>query len=746
MTENKKIKKLVLIDANALIHRAFHALPPLTTQKGEIVNAVYGFILILLKMVRELKPDYMACAFDVAGPTFRDIEYKEYKAKRVKAPDALYKQIDKIKEVVKAFGIPIYEKQGFEADDIIGTIASQARQNSKVVIVTGDLDTLQLINKKVNVYTLRKGVKDTVIYDEKAVFERYGLKSSQMIDFKGLRGDPSDNIPGVPGVGEITAIKLLKEFGSIEKLYDRLEKQEDKIPNSRFQILDSLKAKLLEFKEQAFFSKKLVTIKRDVPIGFKLEDCRWGNYNQSRVIKLLKELGFYSLIKRIEADRSASDGDTRGKTQKIIRVNLRLFASTTHEQIARAYQEKVFSKKIYQLEKALVPVVERMEQVGVKVDIKKLKSLSPQLGLKIKNLKLKIYKLAGVEFNVDSPNQLSKILFEKLKIPTDGLKKTPGGVISTAAPELSKLIEKHPIIKLISEHRKLAKLKSTYIDALPKMIDPKDSRIHTTFHQLGTATGRFSSSKPNLQNIPIRGEMGKRIRECFVARKGFKLISADYSQIELRIVATLADDKEMIKAFRQGKDIHNITAAFVFGVGEEKITSSMRRIAKSLNFGIIYGMGPRAVAERAGISRNEAKLFIKNYLEEFKGVARFIKDIKERVKSQGYVETLFGRKRILEEINSKDPRLRSAAERMAVNMPVQGTAADIVKLAMLETSKLQSVACFMLLQVHDELVFEVKFDIIEETALKIKELMEGVVKLEVPLVVNVKVGQNWGEI
>jgi len=736
------MKKLVIIDANALIHRAFHALPPLTTQKGEMVNAVYGFILVLLKMIKELKPDYIACAFDVAGPTFRDIEYKEYKAKRIKPPDALYNQIGKIKEVVRAFDIPIYEKQGFEADDIIGTISLRIKNNEsgiRTVIVTGDLDTLQLIDKQTSVYTLRKGVKDTVIYDKKAVFERYGLSPSQIIDFKGLRGDPSDNIPGVPGVGEVTAIKLLKEFGSMENLYSAL------ISGKKVSVLNQrLRAKLEEYREQAFFSKKLATIKRDVPIKFKLEDCRWGKYDREKVIGLFKELGFYSLIKKLPAD-TADKGGFRGYPPESAK-------STIYEQIERAYKDGIFSKKVYELEKALVPVIKQIEKVGIKVDTEKLKVLAEDIGSKVQELKSKIYKLAGLEFNIDSPAQLSQILFEKLKISTSGLRKTPGGVISTAASELVKLAGKYKITNLILEYRRLTKLKSTYADALPKTVDSKGGRIHTTFHQLGTATGRISSSGPNLQNIPVRGEFGKKIRECFVAKEGFKLISADYSQMELRIIAALAHDKKMSEIFQEGKDIHQATAAFIFDTPEDCVTSSMRRIAKSLNFGIIYGMGSRGVAERTGISRDKAKTFISNYLEKFKDIARFIKETKAKAKTDGYVETLFGRRRFLPEINSRDAKLRAAAERMAVNMPIQGTAADIVKLAMIEISKLQRegdkrfATCHLLLQVHDELVFEAKNDIIEEVVPMIKRIMESVVKLEVPLVVNIKIGQNWGEL
>ncbi len=686
----------------------------------------------------------------MAGPTFRDIEYKEYKAKRIKPPDALYNQIGKIKEVVRAFDIPIYEKQGFEADDIIGTISLRIKNNEsgiRTVIVTGDLDTLQLIDEQTSVYTLRKGVKDTVIYDKKAVFERYGLKPSQLLDFKGLRGDPSDNIPGVPGVGEVTATKLLKEFGSMERLYECLERQKDKIQ-------DTLKKKLLEFKEQAFFSKKLATIKRDVPIKFKLEDCRWGKYDREKVIGLFKELGFYSLIERLpaesDADKNAEDTlkTTSASNQRIDQRNI----SDIYEQIERAYKDGIFSKKVYELEKALVPVIKQMEKVGIKVDTEKLKVLAEDIGSKVQELKSKIYKLTGQEFNIDSPAQLSQILFEKLKISTSGLRKTPGGVISTAASELVKLAGKYKITNLILEYRRLTKLKSTYADALPKTVDSKGGRIHTTFHQLGTATGRISSSEPNLQNIPVRGEFGKKIRECFVAKEGFKLISADYSQMELRIIATLAHDKKMSEVFQEGKDIHQATAAFIFDTPEDCVTSSMRRIAKSLNFGIIYGMGPRGVAERTGISHDKAKTFISNYLEKFKDIARFIEATKAKAKTEGYVETLFGRRRFLPEINSRDAKLRAAAERMAVNMPIQGTAADIVKLAMVEISKLQRegdkrfATCHLLLQVHDELVFEVKFDIIEEVVPRIKRIMENVVKLEVPLVVNIKIGQNWGEL
>jgi len=764
MSEGKQ-KTLVLIDGHALVHRAFHALPPLNTPKGELVNAVYGFILILLKVLRELKPDYLAATFDLAGPTFRHKEFEEYKATRVKAPDELYAQVGRVKDVLRAFNVPIFEKEGYEADDVIGTIAQQVKTGNrkirttnpklKTIIVTGDLDTLQLVDENTNVFTMKKGVRDTVLYDEKAVMERYGLKPEQITDFKGLKGDPSDNIPGVPGVGEKTATDLLKEYGSVENLYKEIEKPETKKLKLQTKNPASAKAsagrqklfeKLAEHKEQAFFSKYLATIKRDAPIEFNLKDAVAQDYDKEQVIKLFKELGFYSLINRL-GEAVMVKGGTKVIEEIVVPAAAEDKSDLALERIEQAHSQGVLSDKIYQLEKALAPILRQMEKNGIKVDVGYLSELGQKVDRDILALQNKIYKMAGVEFNINSPQQLSEVLFVKLGIATKGLKKTPGKVISTAASELEKMRDEHEIIDLISEYRELAKLKNTYIDALPKLVGA-DGRLHTSYDQLGAATGRLSSKNPNLQNIPVKTELGRGIRKAFVAEKGFKLLSADYSQIELRVVAAVAQDQKMIKALKEGQDIHTLTAAEIFGVEPKEVSPQMRKAAKVLNFGVIYGMSVHGFAQAAGIEAGKAKAFIEKYFAEFDGVARYIEETKKTTATDGFVQTIFGRKRFIPEINSSAWNLRAAAERMAINMPIQGTAADLIKMAMADIDKklkIKNQKLKMLLQVHDELVFEVAEVDVVSAAREIKKIMENVYALEVPLKAEVEAGDNWGE-
>lgn len=764
---NKKIKTLVLIDGHALIHRAYHALPPLSTGSGELVNAVFGFSSILLKMLKDLAPDYIAATFDLAAPTFRHKEFDEYKATRMKAPDELYAQIGRVKEVLAAFNIPVFEKEGFEADDIIGTLVKQAKKSKvKTIIVTGDLDTLQLVDKSTSVYTLKKGVKETMTYDEAAVRERFGgLEPEQMTDYKGLKGDPSDNIPGVPGIGEKTAIELLKKYGSLKKIYEEVEKNKENPSASLGVKSNNLFKKLLDFKEQAVFSKYLATIKQDAPIKFRLADALTRDFDKEKVIKIFKDLGFYSLITRLPSAMPQAYGgqdrlpefDKNGQIKKMTApVNAAKTAAAelplSHqpnvaEKIEQAREQGLLSGEIYQLEKDLAPVILRMEQNGIKLDLAYLKKLSIRVDDELTALEKQIIKLAGADFNVNSPQQLSQILFEKLGLQIKGLKKTPGKVISTAASELEKLKGQHAIIDLILRQRELAKLKNTYIDALPLLISA-DGRLRTSYDSLGTTTGRLSSKNPNLQNIPIRTALGNEIRKAFVAEPGYKLLSADYSQIELRVVAHLAGDKEMIKIFKEGKDIHSATAAEILDVKESEVGKDSRRMAKVLNFGVIYGMSLHGFAQAAGVELARAKEFIKKYFEEFSGVAKFIEKTKKSVSREGCVQTLFGRKRFIPEINSSAWNLKQAAERMAINMPVQGTAADLLKMAMVNIAKDQWLAANtrMLLQVHDELVFEVADDKIKEAATKIKDIMENVYQLVVSLKVDIEIGENWGEL
>lgn len=732
MEKNQKI--LLLIDGNALLHRAFHALPELTDPKGRLVNAVYGFSSILLKVLNELRPQFVVAAFDMAAPTFRHEEFREYKAHRIKAPQELYDQLPLIKDVLKNFQIPVFERAGYEADDLIGTISKNPeikKEKLKVIIATGDLDTLQLVDKNTFVYTLRKSIKDTVIYDEKAVRDRYGIEPCQMIDFKGLKGDASDNIPGVPGVGDKTASSLIKEYGSLENLYKT---------GNLGKIQGKLKDKLTENKEMAFFSKKLATIKLNVPLEFDLKKCAWQNYDRNEAEKLFIDLGFNSLLRRLP-------GTDRDAISAVEKKSLPFGDSAISAAIKKLYQDKIFSQKIYEMEKNLIPVVDHMRKTGIKTDQACLTTLSKKIGEKLETLERKIFKLSRKSFNIGSPQQLSDILFKDLNIKTTSLRKTPGGVISTAASEMDKIKDAHPIIPLILEHRELTKLKTTYTDALPALINPETERIHASFNQLGASTGRFSSQDPNLQNIPVRTRIGREIRKAFIADKDFYLASFDYSQVELRIVASLAQDKKMIGIFEIGQDIHKATAAEVHNIASDEVTSEMRYQAKALNFGVLYGMSIQGFAESAGVSRDDAKKFIKEYMADFQGIASYTRNIKEHARQFGFVETLWGRKRLLPNINAGDWRLKQASERMAVNMPIQGTAADIIKMAMVniyeKLIKGREDVLRMVLQVHDELLFEIRRDKMEYYLPLIKDIMEHVVELAVPLKVDVAVGKNW---
>jgi DNA polymerase I-like protein with 3'-5' exonuclease and polymerase domains len=714
----KSKKKFVLIDSNALIHRAFHALPPLTTPKGEIINAVYGFTTTLFKVLSEVKPDYIACAFDYPALTFRHKEYKEYKAHREKAPDELYNQIPKTKEVIKALNIPIFEEKGYEADDIIGTLAKKIEKyNLKTIIVTGDLDELQLVNNKTQVYTMRRGFSDTVLYDQKEVQKKFGIKPDQLIDYKALRGDPSDNIPGVAGIGEKTASELIKKFKTIENLYKNLDKLSEKT-----------RKHLEQSRQQAFLSKKLATIIVELPLKFDLSEARTHDYDKNKAIKLFNEFGFKTLITRLW-----------GKEKVEIKEKLNKFQPSLFD------SEKNIKKiNALQIDAALEPILNKMQKKGILINTKILKKLSSKAAQKLKNLEKEIYKEVGHEFNINSPQQLASVLFEDLHLPV--IRKTKTGY-STDQNVLQELIGTHSVIEKIMSYRELFKLKSTYLDTLPKLVD-KNNRLHTTYAQ-DTSTGRLSSKDPNLQNIPTKNEESQKIRSAFVALKGYKLLAADYSQIELRIIASLSGDKNMIEAFKKGDNIHTKTAAEIFNTTINKVDKNMRRIAKVVNFGIIYGMGAHGLAQTLGVRYEEAQDYIDHYFAFHHGILDYIEKIKKEAYQKGYVETLFGRRRILPEIKSKYPRFRREAERMAINMPVQGTAADLIKLAMIRINKelhKVSLKTSMLLQIHDELVFEVPESDTEVVTEFIKNKMENVFMLKVPIKVEISIGDNWGEL
>lgn len=921
------VKKFIIIDANSIVHRAFHALPPLTTKDGVLVNAVYGFTTILLRVLKDLKPDYVACCFDVSKDTFRKREFQAYKAHRKEQPSELYHQFPLIKELLAAFNVPVYEQAGYEADDLIGTISKLVtrgkRQEIKNIIVSGDLDTLQLIDNQTEVYTMKRGVSDTIIYDAAAVKERFGFGPEKLIDYKALRGDASDNIPGVRGIGEKTAGQLIQEYGSLDGLYKEIKKYKDIKGYKGNKILkEGVIKKLMTQEKEAYLSQKLATIVRDVKIDFNLDDCQVEPFDTVQVVKLFQAWQFNRLIAQIpqaekvmyekqgtlferqttndkqlttiksgycliqnrddfenfidklkQQEQFALDTETDGlnpfenkligmsfswekgkayylprqqttnnkqlttrlknilEDEKIKKIghnikfdyevldkfgiqlqglafdtmvgsyllnpgtrqhNLDALAFTElgyktqpitdligekkSEQInlsavpvekvanyacedadltwqlylklSAKLDEALIEGVLEKIEMPLIPILAEMEKTGIKLDVKFLKNMSRQLTTQIASLETKIFKLSGHKFNVASPKQLKEVLFTKLKIATQGLGRTKTG-ISTAADELDKLKGRHKIIDLILEHRELSKLKNTYLDPLPTLVD-KDQRVHTSFNQTITATGRLSSSEPNLQNIPIRTDLGKEVRRAFIADQGYQILTADYSQIELRIAASLANDKNLLAAFAQKTDIHTQTASKIFDVSLDKVTRQMRRQAKAVNFGILYGQGPHGLAAATGISYAEAQEFIAKYFEVFEDIHQYIENTINLTREQGYVETLFGRRRYLPEINAQHQQMRAQAERMAINHPVQGTAADLMKLAMIKVEQhlkkeFAPDDVKMLLQVHDELVFEVKDKLIPAAKKTIQHAMETVYQLRTPIEVEVEVGQNWGE-
>ncbi|MBN2585527.1 DNA polymerase I [Patescibacteria group bacterium] len=719
-------KKLVLIDGNSLVHRGFHAFSRLnlTSPTGEHTGATYGFAFILLNILNKLKPDYIAVTFDTQTPTFRHEEYKEYKATRIKAPQELYDQIPRIQELVETFNIPMFLKDGFEADDIIGTLSAQAPKDIDTYIATGDMDTLQLVDNNTFVYAPRKGFSDMLIFDADTVKHLKGLAPSQMIDYKGLRGDPSDNIPGVPGIGEKGALQLLQEFGSIENLYKNL----DKVPNRYHKLLEANR----EIAEQ---SKKLATIIRDVPIKLDLKLAVLKEYDEKKVRDLFYKLGFNSLMNKLP----------KSTAEQSLPIKETPSSPPLDKGGMGGVVKKTIKNQADKIDAELEPVLKRIESAGVLLDTKWITNLNKEVSAKLLELSGQIYKHSHQDFNINSPSQLATVLFEKLHLPTEGISKTKTGY-STAASELNKLKDAHPIIEPILEYRELEKLRNTYLETLPGLVD-KDSRLHTHFAQ-NTSTGRLSSSEPNLQNIPIRTELGAEIRKAFIAPKGYQLISADYSQVELRVVAHISQDKRLLETFLKNEDVHTATAAEIEGVSMDEVTSAQRRKAKAVNFGLIYGISAHGLAEGTGMSYGEAKDYIEKYFALHPSVKKYIKDTILFAQQKGFVQTLLGRKRELPEVNSNIVNVRLAAERMAINAPIQGTAADIIKLAMIEIDKnLSKISpkSKMVLQIHDELLFEVPEGEISKAADFVKETMENIYPLDVPLTVNIESGPNWGD-
>jgi len=907
--------KLIIIDGNALIHRSFHALPPtLRTKDGRLVNAVYGFTSFLLKALNEFHPEYVVLTLDKAGPTFRHEAYADYKATRVKAPDELYEQIPLVKKVAEAFNIPIFELSGYEADDLIGTICAQTKKekNLEKIIITGDLDTLQLIDDRTKIYTMSRGLSDSVLYGAAQVQTRYNLNPDQIIDYKALRGDPSDNIPGVKGIGEKTASELLVEFKNLAGVYAAAKKNNQKIRPRTLELL-------LANEMNAYLSQELATINCQAPINFSLPDIQFSTFKLDRVLNLFSELEFKSLLAKVKdlrdrinkehnkkttpaaadvdekittknfsyqlidgdkkfaaffkklkdqkaftLDTETSDLDpitaellglsfswSKGEAYFVLSnknrlaqlkpilenakikkyghnlkfdwrvlknqgVNLQglnfdtmiasyllnpnnrqhsldtlVFTELGFERISKINladtqpgqltinfknldPEKlspyscedadfthrlvpILRKKIKEenledlfntIEMPLIRVLGEMENNGIKVETALLSQLAKEVGDSLSQLEKNIYKSAQTKFNINSTKQLKEILFTKLAIPTANLKKTKTG-FSTAEDELNKLHDLHPIIPLLQDYRELNKLQTTYLNALPALINTKTGRIHTSFNQTIAATGRLSSTDPNLQNIPTRTIEGRKIRRAFVAATGHRLIGFDYSQIELRLAAHISGDKKMIEAFKKGEDIHSATAAEINGVKLNEVTKTMRREAKAINFGILYGQGPHGLSQTASIPYFQAAQFIEKYFAAYPSIKKMTDRFKKEAQEKGYALTLLGRRRPIPEINSTIPVIRKSAERVAINTPLQGTAADIIKLAMVKIAELiagQEEEIKMLLQVHDELIFEIKKNKIETYRTQIKDIMQDVLKLKVPIIVEESSGDDWGEL
>lgn len=715
------MKRLVLIDGNALLHRAYHATPPLTTSKGELVNAVYGFTTMLLKALEELTPDYLAITWDMKAPTFRHSQFDGYKANRAPSDDALSAQYDRVFEVAKAFSIPEFKLPGFEADDLIGALAKQAIKKEKaleLIIITGDRDIMQLIDKRIKVLMPKKTLSDVGLYGEEEFAARYGFRPKNLVDFKGLAGDASDNIPGVPGIGETTATKLIQQYGTVEMVYKHLK-----------DLPERMKILLEKGKQSAQMSKKLATIETEIPIKLDLLKCRVHEFEMENVKNLFEELEFRSLISRITRNDSDSQKISKSENQ-ILRNSGSLSSSES------------FRSDTTDLDHQVEPILGKMSKTGVLIDLKFLNKFGKQLKDELINIEDNIYTQIGHQINLNSPKQLSGVLYDELGLPV--IKKTKTGR-STDEATLTELVNAHPVISLILQYRQLFKLVSTYVDALPKYVD-ETGRIHSKFNVEGAATGRLSSEHPNLQNIPIRGELGGEIRKAFIAPKSKVLLAADYSQIELRILAHLTKDPNLTKAFNQSKDIHVATAAKIFKVPIDQVNKAQRAVGKTMNFATLYGQGPHALSRQLKVDYNTARTYIQEYFDQFPKVREWMQRVLEEAKEKGFAETIWGRKRYFPELKSNNRMFVNYGERAAINHPIQGTSADMIKKAMVEIDKtLHASPCVLILQVHDELLFECSPNEIKKVGEMVKEKMENALKLDVPVVVDLKFGPNWGE-
>ncbi|MDU6902606.1 MAG: DNA polymerase I [Veillonella sp.] len=824
------MKKLMIIDGSSLLFRAFFALPPLKSALGTPTNAVYGFLTMLIKLYEEINPDYIAVAFDKGRQTFRTEMYSEYKGNRPDAPEDLRPQFSLIQDVLKALGICVIEEEGFEGDDILGSLSKKfGAPDMAVQIITGDRDNLQLVTEHSHVFLTKKGISDMLEVTLDNMEELYGYGPDKVIEMKALMGDSSDNIPGVPGVGEKTALKLITEYGNLESVYDHIEDISGK----------KLKERLVENKELAFLSRELATIKTDMELSYKVEDFV-QNFHASEVQPLFETLGFTKLTPRIAQVMGCeevalgdpgslfalSNGDTIIKTDDTKAVlavlqGAKAIVTTQTKEIIEAFGADVPAEislfnadktarvhdmsliaylldptrtnygYLYLTERFSVPSIASgsvdvecvsmvkallamnevacesarreelwslyetielplihtlvvMEKNGIYIDTEKLAETTARFKEELAQVQEEIYELAGETFNINSPKQLGVILFEKLNLPI--IKKTKTGY-STDAEVLDMLRHESPIVEKILAYRSVAKLVSTYCEGLAVLINDKTHRIHTTFNQMVTATGRLSSSDPNLQNIPVRTEKGREIRALFYPGIGYDtLVSADYSQIELRILAHLSGDEALIKAFVEGKDIHRFTAAEVLGKSQDDVTSEERSHAKAINFGIIYGISDFGLSRDLGITRGEAKNYIDLYFSRYPKVKEYMDRMVQEAHETGKVRTMFGRQRELPDINSRNFNRRSFAERTAMNTPIQGTAADIIKLAMNQVEQKleeQNFTSRLLLQVHDELVLEVVNSELEAIEELLRSTMQSVVELQVPLIVDVHHAENW---
>ncbi|HLP86391.1 MAG TPA: DNA polymerase [Candidatus Paceibacterota bacterium] len=823
MANKKKDKKrLILLDSHAIIHRAYHALPEFMNSQGEPTGALYGLATMLFKIITDLKPDYIVACFDLPKKTFRHEAYDAYKAGRAKADDALVAQLIRSRDFFKACSIPIYECEGFEADDLLGTIVEQLKNKKKefdIIIASGDMDTLQLVDDNiVQVYTLKKGINDTILYNEEKVLERFGFSPKNLPDYKGLRGDPSDNIIGIKGIGEKTATILVSKYGTVENIYKAIKKDEKELKS--LGVTDRIITLLKDGQEEALFSKTLATIRRDANITFEIPEKNWREtVNKDNVAEFFRVVEFKSLQNRFlnvldggksgigessssqgprmredeEPDLAHTTFSDSGQTdEKLIKAKIAFWllnsertdpeadevihykGSSSLEEAMKKLEEDIKKENltyVYEnIEVPIIPIIEGMEKRGIMVDVSYLKKMSEEYHKDLSLLEKNIRDMAGLpDFNINSPKQISEVLFNKLGLSVKGIKKSAGGAISTRESELEKLRGEHPIIGEILKHRELQKLLSTYIDTIPLLVG-EDGRLHAHFIQAGTTTGRFSSNNPNLQNIPIKTERGKNIRNAFVAPDGYVLASFDYSQIELRVAALMSQDPYFIKAFNENRDIHSAVAMKVFNVSEENVTHDMRRRAKVINFGILYGMGVTALRQnltqpesdtntKVEITRKDAQIFYDNYFAQFPTIARYLESIKNFAKQNGYTVTLFGRKRYFPGIKSPIPFIKAMAERMATNAPIQGTAtADIIKIGMKKADDALREAGLikdvnLILQIHDELVYEIKKDKLEKAMKIIEKAMKEVIpdeflegKEKVPLLVSSSYGNNWGEL